>query len=440
MLSYPASKSILENNRHFLPGGVASVNRLAEPHIAFTKAIGPYLWDADGNEYIDYHAAFGPYVLGHNDSHVNKAVIRTMEEGLSLYGSGTTALEGRFAELVCRCVPFADSVAILNTGSEASNQAMRLARAATGRDHFIVMQGGYNGWHNDVSCNLMTPLSELGDRVSPGEYPFHSLSAGIPKSHQALIHPVNFNDLDSVQHVIRKYPVAGLITEPVLQNIGVIRPANGYLEGLRRLADENGFVLIFDEVKTGFRHALGGYAAISGVTPDLAVYGKAIANGHPLAAIVGKRKLMDLFVDPDPKRRVLLAGTYNGHPMALAAAIATIERLMENDGAVYRHLDFLGARLQSGIEDIARRNGVELVVSRVRSALCVYLMSHHPSDWHDLATHHNFSADTRLRRQLIDSGIYVFPLATKQWSISAAHTEAIIDSTLQVLGREWAKP
>src|SRR5450432_1062756 len=250
--SYPRSKQILDRNRSFLPGGVVSINRLSSPEIVFERALGAHLWDVDGNSYIDYHAAFAPYVLGHNDPYVNDAVAKTLRDGSSLYGSGTTTIEGRLAELICGAVPFIESVAILNTGSEATYQAMRLARAATGRDHFIVMQGGYNGWHNDVSCNLMTPLSVLGSRVSPGEYPFVPLSAGIPKSHQALIHPINFNDLESVRYIAEKYPIAGLITEPILQNIGVVKPRERYLEGLRSLADDFGFVLIFDEVKTGF--------------------------------------------------------------------------------------------------------------------------------------------------------------------------------------------
>jgi hypothetical protein len=175
------------------------------------------------------------------------------------------------------------------------------------------MQGGYNGWHNDVACNLMTPLEALGPRVSPGEYPFLPISAGIPDAHKPLVHPINFNDLDSVRWVCERYPIACLITEPILQNIGLVHPKPGYLAGLRKLADEFGFVLIFDEVKTGFRHALGGYAQISGVRPDLAVYGKAIANGYPIAALGGKKALMDYFVHPDPAKRVLLAGTYNAH-------------------------------------------------------------------------------------------------------------------------------
>ena len=322
---------------------------------------------------------------------------------------------------------------LLNTGSEATYQAIRLARAFVGRDHIIKMQGGYNGWHNDVSCNLMTPLSELGPKVSPGEYPFLPISAGIPTEHQRLVHSVNFNDLDSVRYVCEKYPIAALITEPILQNIGIVKPAPDYLKGLRALADEFGFVLIFDEVKTGFRHALGGYSSIVGVVPDLVVFGKAIANGYPLAVLAGREEMMNRFVDPSASRRVLLAGTYNAHPVPTAAAIATIERLVMNDGEVYRHTEALGKQIERGIVEILEKFGIKGSVARQGSAFCLYFMDHCPRDWHDLVMHNDFAVDTTMRRLLIDRGIYTFPLATKQCSISAAHSETDIDLTLKMM-------
>lgn len=431
MRSYPNSASILNQNKKFLPGGIASVNRAVEPEVVFVRGQGAYLWDADDNRYIDYHAAFAPHLLGHNDPAVSEAVIRTIHEGASLYGSGTTVLEGRLAELICQAAPFVESVQLLNTGSEATYQAIRVARAVTGRDHVIVMQGGYNGWHNDVSCNLMTPVETIGPRLSPGEYPYHAISAGVPVSHQQLVHPVNFNDLESVEYVCNQCSVAALIVEPILQNIGIVHPLPGYLQGLRNLADRYGFALIFDEVKTGFRHALGGYASISGVKPDLVVYGKALANGYPMAALAGRNDFMQYFVHPDPKRRVLLAGTYNAHPVPTAAAVATIEQLMSNDGALYTRLEALGARLARGVERIVAKLGITATVARQGSAFCLYFMDHAPVDWHDILEHHDFASDTAMRRNLVDNGIYFFPLAVKQGSISAAHTEADVDTTLE---------
>src|SRR5438552_2966637 len=284
------------------------------------------------------------------------------------------------------------------------------------------MQGGYNGWHNDVSCNLMTPLDQLGPRVSPGEYSYQPISAGVPAEHQKLVHPINFNDLGSVEYVCKQYPTAALITEPILQNIGMVKPVAGYLEGLRKLADRYGFVLIFDEVKTGFRHALGGYASLAGVRPDLVVFGKAVANGYPMAVLGGKRGLMNWFVHPEPAKRVLLAGTYNAHPVPTMAAIATIERLLMNDGEVYRWVERLGVLLQQGLEQMIGRMGIKAVVCRQGSAFCLYFMDYSPTDWHDLAAHHDFELDHSMRRQVIERGVYFFPLATKQCSISFAHS------------------
>jgi glutamate-1-semialdehyde 2,1-aminomutase len=438
MFFHEQSKTILGKNRNYIPGGVVSVNRAIKPEIVFTKGEGAYIWDADGNRYIDYHAAFAPHFLGHNDPYVTEAVQRVLRDRASLYGSGTTVQEGRLAELICQHIPSVESVQFLNTGSEATYQAIRLSRAATGRDHIIVMQGGYNGWHNDVSCNLMTPLKELGERISPGEYPYKPISAGVPLDHQRLVHSVNFNDLESVRYVCEKYPIAALITEPVLQNIGIVKPEAGYLAGLRTLADRYGFVLIFDEVKTGFRHALGGYASIAGVAPDIAVFGKAIANGYPIAVIGGRRELMNYFVHPDSSKRVLLAGTYNAHPVPTAAAIATIERLLMHNGEVYRHVESLGDRLQQGLEEILRNSDLSAVVARQGSAFCIYFMDHCPRDWHDLAQCNDFALDEEMRRTLIERGIYFFPQATKQCSISAAHTERDIEVTLEQVEQSLA--
>jgi glutamate-1-semialdehyde 2,1-aminomutase len=435
MRTYPRSNQVLERNRGSIPGGMYSLNRQTDPGLVFIKGEGGLIWDADGNRYIDYHAAFAPFLLGHNDPHVNAAVERVLRDGSSLFGVNTTPLEGELAELICDSVPFAELATVLNTGSEATYQAIRVARAYTGRDHVIVMQGGYNGWHNDVACNVMTPLDQVGPRRLPGEYPVVPMGSGIPQAHQGLVHVVNFNDLDSIEYVAQRYPIAALITEPILQNIGIVQPQPGYLEGLRRLADCYGFVLIFDEVKTGFRHALGGYSALSGVSPDLAVYGKALANGYPIAAIAGRREMMELFSHPDPRRRVFLAGTYNGHPVPVAAAIATLNVLRAAGGEVYQRLERLGQLVETAFPDIAAECGIPLTLVRQGSAFCIYFMDHAPMDWHDIASHHDFDADLAMRRAMIDRGVFFFPLATKQCSISAAHTEEMIGETMLQLSQ-----
>jgi glutamate-1-semialdehyde 2,1-aminomutase len=330
-----------------------------------------------------------------------------------------------------RHVPSVEQVQITNTGSEATFHAIRLARAHTGRDGVIIMQGGYNGWHNDVAHNVMTPLAVLGPRVSPGEYPLAPLSAGIPRNQRADVHVVNFNDLDSVAYVARRQPIAAVLLEPILQNIGIVKPAEGYLAGLRALCDREGIVLVFDEVKTGFRHALGGYQSLCGVMPDLCVFGKAIANGYPIGAIGGRAEIMSHFVDADPARRVMIAGTYNAHPIATTAAVATVEKLVEREPEIYGRLETLGDRMERGLAALFAEAGWTATLARQGSTFCAYLMDHAPVDWHDIAAHHDSERDLRYRLALIEKGIYHFPQPTKQGSISFAHTEADIDATLE---------
>ena len=435
MPNHVRSQAILDRNRRAIPGGVSSLNRLVDPPIAFIRGEGAHIWDADGNEYIDYHGAFAPQFLGYRHPRVVEAVQQALDSGLDLFGSGPSEQEGLLADLICEHVHWIDRIAFFNSGSEATAQAIRLARAFTGRDHVIVMQGGYNGWHNDVACNLMTPLETLGPRVCPGEYPVHPISAGIPEAHRALIHPINFNDLCSVRWVCEHYPVAALITEPILQNVGLIHPQPGYLEGLCAMASELGFLLIFDEIKTGFRHALDGYAGISGVKPDLAVYGKAIASGYPLAAVAGRSDYLDLFAHQDAAKRVLLAGTYNAHPIPVAAAIATIETLAEDEGDLYRLLERLGARLEAGLHEALSALDRPTTIVRQGSAFVIYFMDHAPRDWHDLAEHHDFAFDASFRRGLLDEGVYFFPLPTKQCSLNAAHTESDLDRTIEAVAQ-----
>jgi len=432
MIRTAESETIARRSAESIAGGVVSLNRKVDPPIVFVRAQGSRLWDADGNEFLDYHAAFAPHLLGHNDPGVNGAVREAMERGWSLVGSGPTPWEMKLAELIRRAVPTVESVQLANTGSEATAHAIRLSRAWTGRDDIILMLGGYNGWHNDVARTVMPSPDDIGPRVSPGEYKFLPLSAGIPHDVTRRVHIVNYNDPESVEYVMKRHAIACVLMEPVLQNIGVVPPRPGYLQALRELCDRHGALLVFDEVKTGFRSALAGYQSIAGVTPDLSVFGKAVANGYPLGVICGKKEIMRLFDAKDALRRVLISGTYNGHPFNVAAAIATIERLSENGGQVHRRLESMGARMQAGLEKIFAAKGRTARVSRLGSAFCVYFCDHVPTDWHDLAAHHDFAFDLRYRRALIERGIYHFPLPCKQGSISAAHTDADIDRTLEM--------
>jgi glutamate-1-semialdehyde 2,1-aminomutase len=427
--------SLLARNGAYIPGGVSSTNRIIDPPISFEKGQGAYLWDIDGKRYIDYHAAFAPHFLGHNFAPINEAVVDSLRSGASLFGAGPSLLEGHLAELLCKNVAAVDKVCLQNTGSEATSLAIRLSRAITGRQHFIVVQGGYNGNHDELACNVFNTIADIGPRVSPGEYPLRPLGAGTTLEATHFVHPVNFNDPESVRYVCRRYPIAAMITEPILQNIGVVRPQEGYLAALRALADEFGFLLIFDEVKTGFRHALGGYSEISGVRPDLVTYGKAVANGFPLALLGGKREHMDTIVHPNAARRPLVSGTYNGHPVAVAAAIRTIEYLLAEGPKVYGHVEALGRQMEEGLKAIFAAHRVTASIARQGSAFSYYLMPRAPVDFHDIVEHHDFERDVSLRRALIDLGVFLVPIATKQCSISAAHTAEDIRFTLEQFDR-----
>jgi len=433
-IGFTKSRRLLEANEAVIPGGLASINRLADPCIAFCRARGSRLWDVDGNEYIDYHASFAAYILGHSDPDLAAAIVGTFEDCRSNYGSGPTEDEGVLAHLFLQCVPAADKVQFFNTGSEATAQAIRVARAWTGRDHVVLIQGGYNGNQNVVAANLMNSAEQLGGKAIAGdEYPLIPLTAGIPKAERQLLHAVEFNDIEAIRTMVNRYDVAAIITEPALQNVGIVKPRTGYLEGLRKLADESGFLLIFDEVKTGFRAGLGGYQGICGLRPDLSTFGKAFANGYPIAALAGQKQFMDLATSKDASRRVLVAGTYNCHPVPVAAAIACLKKLASPEADVYGQLERRAQRLEEGQQRLFRDHRVTASISRLGSAHCVYFMDRVPTNWWELLNGHDFDFDVRYRRMMIENGIYYFPVATKQGSISFSHTEDDIDATLDVM-------
>lgn len=226
--------------------------------------------------------------------------------------------------------------------------------------------------------------------------------------------------------------MAAIILEPILQNIGIVKPDPGYLQGLRDLCDRTGTVLIFDEVKTGFRHALGGYQSICGVTPDLCTFGKAVANGYPMGVVGGKREIMALCNDPDPARRVVVAGTYNGHPVNVAAAKACLHRLKSREAEVYGELERMGAKLEAGLHELFSRRNYATTIVRQGSAFTVYFMAEAPRNWRDIALHNDHDRDVAYRRAMIEAGVFHFPVATKQSSISLAHTDADLDRTVSI--------
>ena len=422
----------LEQAERAIAGGLFSMNRRIEPMVVFERAQGAYLWDVEGRRYLDYHAAFAPYFLGHADPDVDGAVVAALQRGVSLFGAGTTPWETELADLLVSNVPGLDKVQVTNTGSEATAYAIRLARAATGRDGILLMQGGYNGWEDDVAFNLMDPVEAQRPREGRPGLALRPISNGIPAAVGSNVYVVQFNDLDAARQVLESVPIAAVMLEPVLQNIGVVQPLPGYLEGLRALCDEHDTLLVFDEVKTGFRNGLGGYQAICGVRPDLATYGKAVANGYPLGVIGGKERYMQFFSDPDPARRVLIAGTYNGHPVPVAAAIATLRKLRDRGDEIYGHTEALAQRMQDGLDAIFAKAGRTVTIVRQSSAFVVYFMDHAPRNWLDLVRHNDMEIDRRYRAAMIERGVFHFPVPAKQGSISFAHTVDDIDATLSI--------
>ncbi len=419
---------LIDRANHYIAGGVVSLNRKVQPHIVFREAEGCHLRDVEGKQYIDYHAAFAPYLLGHNDPDVNRAVQHVFEQRASLYGSGTNSLEIDLAQLLTEVIPSVDLVQLTNTGSEATAHAIRLSRAWTKREDIILIMGGYNGWHNEVARAVMPSLDVVGPRIEGGEYPFIPMSSGIPESTKKKVHIVNYNDLESVEFVLKKYPIACVMTEPVLQNIGVVKPGEGYLQGLIDLCERYGAVCIFDEVKTGFRTSIGGYQGLKGLKPHLSVFGKAISNGFPLGVIGGREDIMLQFDHPDPHQKVLIAGTYNGHPVNVAAGIATINKLKKP--GTYEKITDTSHKLYEGLADLLNEKGVPYVLVNNASAYCIYFCEKAPRDLHDILIDHDFEIDMKLRKGLITEGIYHIPIACKQGSISYSHTEKDIDQTL----------
>ena len=415
-----------------IAGGVMSLNRKIDPMRMFVRASGAYLWDHTNRRYIDYHAAFAPYLLGHGDPDIDRAVIEAIKRGDSLIGAGMTPWEVQIADLLAESVPYLDQVQLTSSGTEAVASAIRIARSFTGRDHILFMQGGYNGWMDSVAFNLMDPIEALWKHEPGTEHELRPISAGMGSNAGQYSHVVEFNDIEAVENVLKSQDVAAVVLEPILQNIGIVKPQPGYLEAVRKLCDAYGALLIFDEVKTGFRHALGGYQSICEVCPDLSVFGKAVANGYPMGVVGGKSRIMSFVAHPDPTRRVLVAGTYNAHPFVVAAAIASIKKLRDRSDEIYGHLERLGALMEEGLNDIFSERDYATTVVRQGSAFVVYFMDHAPVSWKDIALNHNSKFDARYRKMLIVNGVFHFPVETKQGSISFAHTQADIEKTLEI--------
>lgn len=413
---------LYEESKKYTPGGVHTSIRNIKPFPVFTKGIGAYIFDADDNKYIDYQAAFGPLILGHNYPYVNTKVIDAIRR-TDLYGVGCTDLEIDCAKSICKHVPSSEQVLFCNSGSEATYHAIRLSRAVTERNKLIKFQGCYHGWHDFVARNMLSAWDMIG-KCDPG-------SAGMLDStiDQTLV--CTFNDLDDVERTFKenKGEIAAIIVEPIPHNIGCILPQEGFLKGLRELCDTHGALLIFDEVITGFRHDLGGFQKLAGVVPDLTTMGKAMANGFPMAALAGKKNYMQRF-NTFPGGDVWFAGTYNGHAIGTAATIATIE-LMEKE-PVHKHIFRLGDKMRTGLRSIHERLGIKAYVAGFGSVWTTYFMDFEPLHYGDLQ-YNDGDFYLEYRKKLIQKGVFKMPMNLKRNHISYSHTDQDIENTLQII-------
>lgn len=419
---YKTNAQLYEEANLYSPGGVHTSIRNVEPHLIFKKAEGAYIEDVEGNRFIDYQAAFGPFILGHNFPYVNEKVIEAISR-TDLFGVGTTDLEIELAKKVCKYVPSSEQVLFCNSGSEATYHAIRLARAVTEKTKIIKFQGCYHGWHDYVARNMLSDWDKIGKR-DPG-------SAGMLEEAIDNTLVCKFNDLDNVEETLRKHKgeVATIIVEPIPHNIGCILPEVGFLEGLRNLCTKYGALLIFDEVITGFRHNIGGFQKVAGVTPDLTTLGKAMANGYPMAAVAGKMEYMSRY-NTQPGGDVWFAGTYNGHAVGTAASLATIE-VMEKE-PVHQHIFRLGDRMRSGIEEIHRLLDINAYVAGFGSVWTTYFMDFEPKNYSDLK-YNDGAFYVAYRKKLLEKGIFKMPMNMKRNHISYSHTDKEIDTTLEAI-------
>jgi glutamate-1-semialdehyde 2,1-aminomutase len=417
-----SSSSLFAAARRVLAGGVGSNDRaLVDPHPIFiTHGKGSRIWDVDGNEYVDYLLAYGPLVLGHANDELVAAVARQLERG-SVFGA-SHPLELEVAERLVRLVPSFDLVRFGQSGSEAVLAAMRLARAATGRRLIVKFEGHYHGWPDQVALSYAPGADLAGPADAPATVPG---SEGQPRGTYEDVVVLSWNDLESVERLLteRGGEVAGILTEPIMCNFGVIEPRAGYLEGLRRLCDEHGAVLIFDEVQTGFRVHLQGAQGLLGVPPDLTCLGKALSGGFPISAVGGRGDIMERIAD----RRVFHAGTYNTNPLCLAAIAANLE-ILSRPG-VYEEMARLSVRLREGLAPLVGELG-----AYVSGSTTVFEIGFGPkpltcmrdgwaNDWERIM---------ELKRELRLRGVYTKPTPRDIWYVSIAHTDEDVDRTLDV--------
>ena len=406
-------------SQHFIPGGVNSpvrnFSKVGGNPRFIQRGAGSKIYDIDGNQYIDYVASWGPLVLGHADSRVIEAIKGTMVSGTS-FGAPTTQ-ETELAEIIVNAIPSIEKVRMVSSGTEATMSAIRLARGCTGRDKVIKIEGCYHGHVDSL-------LAEAGSGVATFGLPE---CEGIPADFTRHTLVVPFNDVDAVRRTIEAHPdqIACLILEPIMGNMGIIPPRDGYLSQLREITSEHGVVLIFDEVITGFRVAYGGAQSLYGVIPDMTCLGKIIGGGMPVGAYGGKEEIMRHIA---PEGDVYQAGTLSGNPLAMSAGIAALNALAEP--GVYEQLESRASQLADGLQDATNRNGIAAFHSRVGSMLMLFFTDAEVGDAQGARTS-DTERYSRYFGELLERGVYVAPSQFEAGFVSLAHSEADVDATVR---------
>lgn len=410
-MDHPKSAEYFRAACEIIPGGVNSPVRAfksvgCDP-LFYDHAKGSHVWDVDGNDYIDFVASWGPMILGHAPDSVLDAVREQLAKGTS-YGA-PTLVEVEMAQAVIDAVPSVESVRFVSSGTEATMSAIRLARGYTGREKFVKFEGNYHGHSDALLVAAGSGLVTLGIPSTPG----------VTKGAAGDTIVLPYNDLEAVTYLLEEHgeEVAAIILEPIAGNMGVVPPADGFLQGLRDLCDTYGVVLIFDEVISGFRVALGGAQELYGVTPDLTTMGKIIGGGFPVGAFGGKKEIMDYLSPVGP---VYQAGTLSGNPIAMVAGLANLEALKQP--GVYEALEAKGALLEAGMRAAVEESGVDAYLTRVGSMSCMFLTDQVVTDWTSAATCDTDKYAAYFRRML-EAGFTIAPSQFEATFVSLSHTD-----------------